>query len=262
MKKIIIAVLCFMLTLSFVACGTIHEQKENNPVSNNSESKPNVNQPVSDVLETHAEKELLKIQFFPIFESEQLENLEEEQAKPTVEHVDIAYSNLVEMDGNRYAGNPELQVFSDYIKQNFSIVLDNNWKVYAHYYDMDKSVGMVKFQYFIGEDEIGTNKCIVFNLNNGKADMIFHTCLDGIADEKALQDRVSSFKTKYEQEKYQLKAGEVFETEITYYSFNYNTGDLSYCYNIFFSYDDGIINNEYGTECFIDQDGNAILKFY
>ena len=256
MQKIILMVLCFMFVLLLVGCGTTNRQIENDPISNNSEEHT-VNLPVPDVSENG--KKLLKLQFFPIIPEEQLRILGEEQATPTVEAVDIAYSDLMEIDGKPYSDNPELQVFSDYIKETYNIALDKNWKIFVHFYDMDKTVGMVKFQYLIGE-EIETNKCIVFNLNQGKADSIFYTCLDGTADEDALLDRVSSFKEKYEQEQYQLKDGEKLEAEITYYFFNYYRGDLSYCYNVLFSYNNGLINNDYGTECFIDKAGNAMPK--
>ena len=259
MKKFIAAALCFVLVLSFMGCGTANEQKENDPTFYNSEPQQNTNQPVCDVSENYETKKLLKLQFFPILPDAQLRILGEEQATPTIEAVEIAYSGLIEIDGERYADNPELQVFSDYIKENYNIALDKNWKVFVHYYDMEKTVGMVKFQYFIGE-EIETNKCIVFNLNKGKADSFFHTCLDGAADEDALLGRVASFKENHEQEQYQLKDGEKLEAEITYYFFNYYTGDLSYCYNVIFSYNNGLMNNDYGTECYIDKDGNAIQK--
>lgn len=258
MQKIIMMVLCFIFVLSLVGCGTTNRQIDNDPIPNNSEENT-VNLPVSDVSEN--EKELLKLQFFPIFSEEQLRILDEEQATPTVEAVEIPYSGLIEIDGKQYADNPELQVFSNYIKEKFNIVLDKNWKIFVHFYDMDKTVGMVKFQYIIGE-EIETNKCIVFYLNKGIADSVSCTCLDGTADEDALIDRVSTFKEKYEQEQYQLKDSEKLEAEISYYYFNYYRGDLSYCYNVFFSYDNGLMNNDYGTECFIDKNGDAIQKNY
>lgn len=256
MQKMIVMVLCFIFILSLAGCGAINRQIEKDPISNNSEEHP-VNSPVPDVTENG--KKLLKLQFFPILPEEQLRILEKEQATPTVETINIAYSGLIEIDGEWYADNPELQVFSDYIKEKYNIALDKNWKIFVHFYDMDKTVGTVKFQYFIGE-EIETNKSIVFNLNQGKADFVFYTCLDGVADEDALLNRVSSFKEKYEQEQYPLKDGEKFETEITYYFFNYYREDLSYCYNVFISYENGLINNDYGTECFIDKDGNAVPK--
>lgn len=261
MKKVIAAVLCYVLVLSFVGCGTAHEQAENTPPSNNSQSQQSTKPPASVISQRQEAKTMLNLQSFPILEEEQLRLLEKEQATPTVEDVDIAYSGLIEIDGERYADNPELQVFSDYVAEKFHVVLDKSWKVFVLFYDIDQTVGMVKFQFFIGE-EIETNKCITFNLNNGRADNIFYTCLDGAADEDALLERVSSFKEKYEQEQYQLQAGEKFVDQITSYIYYYNTKNLAYCYNIFFSYANGLINNEYGTECFIDKDGNAIQRNY
>ena len=68
------------------------------------------------------------------------------------------------------------------------------------------------------------------------------------------------FETKYVQEQYQLKDGEKFVDETVYYAYYYDTSDLVYFYVVFFSDEDGIINNSYGTICFIDENGNAVFK--
>ena len=251
MKKIIAEVLCIVLALSLVGCGAQIEQSEKEPIEKQREVFDNQIQEDIDGNTSGSVKEILKVQYLPIVELQQTE--------PTVENANLEYSNLVEIIGERYSYNQELQVFAEYIKNNYKIELNSSWEVFVHFYDMDQTVGMVQFQYFIGtgDDEIGTNKSIIFNLNNGKVDMIFHSCLDGITDESALLSRVSSFKSKYEQEKYQLKDGEKFVSETVNYTYDYDTGDFVYCYAVFFSYD-GIINNDYGTTCLIDEDGNVI----
>lgn len=251
MKKIIAMVLCIVLVISLAGCGKKTVQVEREPIENqHSESKIEAEQSEKGPVENqYSDEKVLKLQYFP--------ELYLEQTEPITEIVDIAYSNLIEIDGKQYINNQELQVFTDYIKNAFNIELNSSWHVFVHFYDMEKTTGMIQFQYFIGE--IGTNKSIIFNLNNGNADMILYSCLDGVTDEQALQDRVSSFKSNYFQEQYQLKDGENFESETTNYTYYYDTKSLVYSYAVFFSYGSyGVINNDYGTTCLIDEQGNAV----
>ena len=39
----------------------------------------------------------------------------------------------------------------------------------------------------------------------------------------------------------------------------YGTDKLVYCYNVFFSYGEhGVINNDWGTQCYINEEGEAV----
>ncbi len=197
-------------------------------------------------------KELLRIQRFSE-EDEDNTNLIE----PETRQISIAYDTLPEMPVQKYDENDDLKAFTDFIKDELGITIDEHWTVLTHFYDSDMTVGMLKFQYWIGN--ISTNKTILFNLDNGKADMVLYSMLNESTDENGLLERVRLFEERYEQEKRELKKGEVFVSEDVTYSYYYDTGNLVYTYTLFFSYgEDGVINNEYGTECYIDENGCAL----
>ena len=49
------------------------------------------------------------------------------------------------------------------------------------------------------------------------------------------------------------------EEKISYPSY-YGTDKLVYCYNVFFSYGEhGVINNDWGTQCFIGEEGEVLF---
>lgn len=226
----------------------IDEKTENSQASESSISSENS--------KNNEEKVLLKLLCYP--------NIETEETKPTESEskvVNIEYKELIEIDGEWYSGNPELTVFSDYVKNTLNVELNEDWQVTVHFYDSEKTLGLVKFLYYIG-DEIATNKCIIFNLSNGKADVMYFSCLNGKSDEAKLQSRVNSFKVKHEQEKYQLKEEEKLEEEFTLYIYRYDTDELSYDYNVVFLNEWGVYNNDYGTFSLIDEEGNAIQPYY
>ncbi len=250
-KKILTLVLCLGMTISLVGCGNA-SKTESNKSSEIVDSTQTLNDKDGETVnkEMDSNKELLMLQYLP--------QLSLEQSGPDEQTVDIAYSGLSEIMREPYRNNPELNVFADYIEDNLNIKLDDNWNVIVRFFDDDKMAGIVEFMYSIGE--IGTNKSISFSLSDGKADMVFYTHLDEDIDEEALQNRVLSFKEKYVQEQYQLKDGEKLEEETAYYTYYYDTGDLVYNYNVFFSYDEELINNDYGTICFIDENGNAVFQ--
>ena len=252
MKKIMIFILASLFALPLAACTenkAVTDSEVQNSVSLVVESEKEENKPVPETAESQNEKILLKLLYRP--------EIETENAEPEVEGVNIPYKNLVEIDAERFNDNPELKVFSEYINKSYGITVNGNWQVTVHFYDAEKTMGMVKFCYFIG-NEIATNKCVTFNLNNGTADMVFYSCLSGEADEDKLQSRVKTFKEKYEQEKYQLQDGEKLETEFVFYSYFYDTDKLYYEYNVVFLNNKGVYNNDYVTACLIDKEGNAV----
>lgn len=240
MKKLIALVLALVWVLGLVGC------------NNNSQQEYESNAPLehTNSMELGENKELLQLQYFP--------QLSLKQTEPNEEKVDLAYSGLSEIDKQSYTNNPELKVFVDYIEDKFGTKLDKNWNVFLRFFDEDKNEGILEFTYSIGD--IGTDKSINFVLSGGKVDMLFYSHLDESVDAETLQNRVQLFETKYVQEQYQLKDGEKFVDETVYYAYYYDTSDLVYFYVVFFSDEDGIINNSYGTICFIDENGNAVFK--
>ncbi len=98
---------------------------------------------------------------------------------------------------------------------------------------------------------------MIFNLRNGVADTVFYSCLDKEANEDDLYNRMILFEQKYDQEEYTLKDGKKYGSELEYFTYNYDTDCLAYIYEVFFAYENGIINNDYGTVCMIDENGSA-----
>ena len=252
MKKIVLDIICLILLLSLIACGKKTDNNISKPSDTSNNNTLEINNELSgnNLKEITAKKDILKLQFLPA--------LELFQTEPAEKSVDIAFENLAEIEPQRYDGNANLQVFVDYINDEFGVVIDDNWQMLVHYFDADKTAGSIEFDYLI--EDIGTNKRIIFSFQDGRTDTLYYRCLDANTDEDKLKNRVRLFKEKYEQEKYQLKMGEKFVREEQYYTYNYDTGDLAYFYYVFFSDDEGIINNDYATICLIDENGNAILK--
>ena len=194
-------------------------------------------------------KELLKLK------DRQVLNIKLEPNEPNTKKENIKYSNLPEIKEKQYDNDTYLKVFTDYINKVFNIKIDSKWKVFAHYYDVNKTVGMVEFHYTIGN--IDTNKSIIFNLNSGIVDIVYYKYLDSKVDEKELLNRVKLFNNKYIQEKRALKDDEKFYGETTKYVYYYGVDKLLYSYQLFFKYGElGVINNDYGTTYIINKDGS------
>ena len=199
-----------------------------------------------------SDKELLRIRSFELVE-QQDPGLSIGQ--PQMILIDIPAEGLIETSEQPYRDDMGLDAFTDHIKTAFGIDMDERWHVLVHFYDEDRTQGFVQFKYTIGD--IQTNKSILFNIDSGKAISVFTGCLDGEADEEDLTNMIKLFEERYEQEKLRLKDGEELVGETAYYTYYYNLGLLQYTYNVFFRYGDGIINNDWGTECYIDENGAA-----
>lgn len=196
-------------------------------------------------------KELLRI--YSYWDSVPLEDM---NAEPTFDAAGITFGDLPEMDEQPYTGQECLQPFADYAADVLGTVPDGRWQIFVHYYTVDLTYGMVQFSYTIGK--IGTNKSIIFSLENGKATSVAYSCLDMDTDEDGLLKRIALFEDRYEQEKLTLEEGQTFEEEWVNYTYYYNRNALMYSYNLFFADENGLINNDYGTECFIDGTGAAV----
>ena len=198
------------------------------------------------------DENILKLQYLP--EVDFLEDYGEERIES--EEIMLEYSNLDEMEEQKYTGQNWLDIFVSCVKDKLNIELNDKWLATVHFYDEDETVGMVKFQYTIGK--IRTDKSIVFNLNGNTADRIYWTHLnDRNINEETLLKRVEIFEKTYTQEKKDLKEGEILVKEDTVYSYHYAANKLVYSYNVFFSYGENqVINNDYGTVCMIDENGN------
>ena len=186
--------------------------------------------------------------------SKLVSNTNLEPNKPKFNNINLKFNYKEELNEN-YNNNPELSIFTDYISKTFNIKIDNRWHIVVHYYTEDKTLGMVEFLYTI--QNINTNKCIIFNLENGIANIVYYKYLDKKVDEEDLLNRVKLFESKYVQEKKELKNDEKFVDEKTNYTYYWGVDKLVYSYNLFFSYGEhNVINNDYGTEYIINKSGN------
>lgn len=197
------------------------------------------------------EKKVLKLNHL-------VDTLELEPTELVMEKEDnIKIENLPEVERKMYENESYLDLIVNYIKNNFNVDIDDRWEFVIHYYNDEKTDGMIQFTYMIN-NEIRTNKNITFGYENGYINYIFYKCLDSVVNEEDLVKRVNIFKNNYIQEKIKLKKDEEFLSETTNFSYYYNVEKLVYSYAVFFSYDDGIINNDNGTAYFIDKDGNVV----
>lgn len=184
-------------------------------------------------------------------------DIELEPDNPKEKIINLKFSNIPEMKEQKYNNNSELSVFVKYIKDTFNLELDSKWNVIVHYYDENMTVGMIEFNYMI--EEIKTNKSIIFNLDNGTADVVYYKNLDKEVNEEDLLNRLKLFRDKYTQEKKQFKDDEKLDKERTNFNYYFGVDKLVYSYVVFFSYGEHqLINNDYGTTYIIDENGNAI----
>ncbi len=180
----------------------------------------------------------------------------EEGNLPETKNISIPHTTLKEKDYSFYDGEAELDILVQYIKAALDVNIDSNWKVVVHYYDDDKSVGLVQFIYTIGE--IDTNRSIVFNISDGKYDTVSYKCLAQEIDQADLTNRVNEFKRNYIQQKRLLQDGEAFYKEQTSFNYYIHSGTLVYTYTYYFQYLEGVINNDWGTERIIDKNGVGV----
>ncbi len=197
-------------------------------------------------------KTMLPIQYLPMISTDP------DAAAPETAEAEISFTGLEEREEQPYRYAEDLAPFVSFLRDRLGIDPDERWHVLVHWYDAEQMEGMVEFRYFIGV--IGTDRCVVFHLENGTCTTVWYRYPDSSADEDALLWRVLMFQDRYYQEKKELGPDETFEGEQTGYSYSFGTGRLAYCYQLYFSYGpDGVISNDYGTCCFIDGNGMAVL---
>lgn len=143
----------------------------------------------------------------------------------------------------------ELDYFIDYIKTKFNIKLDSKWQFMIHLYD-GESTGFVSFLYYLN-DEIATNKSIMFFISENKVKRVTYSYLENKIDESLLINRVNNFKRNTIQEKKVLNENEKILEENLEFSYNFKLKKLIYSYNLSYENADGIIN-DYGSVYFID----------
>lgn len=234
------------------------EKKDTQPTAEQSQTET-TGQPRNEAQgqpQSQTQGENTKKEALPLVNFTQTEFSQTESAEITVGELNIPANGLSELPEQKYESREELKTLEEYIENVFSVELNENWSITVHYFDDAQTAGMVRLRYDIGE--IKTNKAFTFSVENGRIVSVFSSCIADEADEQALLDRINRFGEYYEQEKYEPKNGETLTDETTDFSYFYNTGELRYTYNVFFTYADGFINNDYGTEVSIDENGRVL----
>ena len=140
-----------------------------------------------------------------------------------------------------YEKETYLEVFTDYIKYNLGVNIDNKWKYIVHYYNEENTSGMIEFIYTIGEIE--TNKIVLFTFENNAAIKVYYKHLDKEINETELLARLETFKNTHIQEKMKLKEKEkILEERVKYI----------YSYSVFFSDSEIGPIVDSGSEYYID----------
>ena len=68
-----------------------------------------------------------------------------------------------------------LKMILDYIQNDFDIEIDNKWKYQINIISLD--YGLIKFVYYLNE-EIGTNRSIIFEINDGIVDKVYYSYIN------------------------------------------------------------------------------------
>ena len=97
--------------------------------------------------------------------------------------------NLPEVKRKMFENESYLEPIVKYIKKTFDIDVDNRWECVVHYYNEEKTDGMIQFTYFIGS-EIRTNKSITMGYENGYIKDVYYKLLEKETDEADLIERV------------------------------------------------------------------------
>ncbi len=205
----------------------------------------------------HGEREFLELEDYS--KHEVYVNFEEGNP-PIMKNINLPHTVLKERYNRFYRNEPELDILVQYVKNTLNAEIDSKWKVIVHYYDADYTVGMVQFVYTVGE--INTNRSIVFNIQDNKYSTVYHKCLQGEIDEADVTERVAAFKEKYIQSKRKLQDGETFCEEQTTFTYYIHSETLVYTYVYYFQYGGGVINNDWGTERIIDENGSAVIIYH
>lgn len=142
-----------------------------------------------------------------------------------------------------------LSVILNYIQNNFDIEIDNKWKYQTSIISLD--YGLIKFVYYLNE-EIGTNRSIVFEINNGIVDTVYYSYINEYVNEKEIIKKVEKFKKNKIQEKKELRDNEKLIEEKITYNYNYRIGKVIYTYCLFFQNEHGVVDNSYGSTYFVE----------
>ena len=176
------------------------------------------------------------------------------------ESIDIYYKIDFDSYKNKniretYNSDENLKDLVQIIKEKLNVVIDGRWKYYINEFNEKSHTGMIVFLYYIG-DVIGTDKAIIFEINNGIASKLNYSYLDRKIDEEAFLYKYNYFINHYKQEKKVIDKFKDYYTisgDVTVYTYYYGNNKLFYSYNIFYKEMPlGTIDNDWGTEMYIE----------
>ena len=173
-----------------------------------------------------------------IFEEKKIENIKFNFNKDTEYHF---------FDKNKDFNN--LKVILEYIQNDFNIEINSRWKYQVNF--ISSNYGLVKFVYYINK-EIGTNKSIIFEINDGVVDKVYYLYINNYVNEKEIIEKVEKFKKSTIQEKKELQDTEKLIEEKITYNYNYRIDKVIYSYCLFFQNEHGSIDNSYGSSYFVE----------
>lgn len=212
MKNKIIIFIIGILIVSFLLIIGIYELKNNNyEDTDNNKTKL--------LIGTDETKELSEGELDSIYKTKKINSSNSVFFNDDIIEKDITYSKKYYKD---------LEYFISYIKSEFNIDINSKWKFRIHFYD-EKSTGYIYFKYYIN-DEIETNKGLMFTISNNKIKEVNYYYLDEEIDESKIIDRVNEFKRNTIQEKPILKSNETIESESTIYLYYCHSNKIVYEY--------------------------------
>ena len=236
-KKVLIAIIAFILIFSITGCGKKEEQKEKTKTE---------------------EKIVLKLQKFDF----DLEEDEEYENSMIIKNENINISGIKFENIDKGMLNEHEEKYSkviEYIKTKYANFDPSKWNIIVNIFAINDGNGIIKFNYQI-KDIIDTNKSILLTVNNNVIDRISFINMDVETDEDKLMNLVNDFKKNTIQEKKEFAENEEFLKDEVTYTYRYNTKELIYTYQLYFYQQHGdnpenrVINNEYGTEYVINKE--------
>lgn len=173
------------------------------------------------------------------------------------ERISLALPDFPETVDETLSGNEEAlgEIFAE-LKSKVPDIETEKWKFTFHYLTNDKSCGMIKFQYFIGED-IRTDKAAIFSFENGAVNHVSYSNLSAFCDEEEKIRMKEEFLETHIQEKRVFEEREEFLEDETTFSYYYGTDTLVYCYQLYFYEETDIgkvINNDYVSEYIVENE--------
>ncbi|MBE6899653.1 MAG: hypothetical protein E7479_03170 [Ruminococcaceae bacterium] len=242
MKKLI---LILAIILAFSGClANEPEIPENNPESPEIESK-------------EEPEEQQKI-FLPLQNFLEEENEYSDNAVVTGRRTEIPVvlpENIEESSSNVFPADfwPELVAeirmdYPDFDPEN------PGWKAAYNFYAVDGTAGMLKINYYIGENII-TDKAIIGVIENGVIVRLNYTNIDFDADEDVVRKKAENFLETTTQTKKIFEEDEEFLSEETIFCYEYPSGILKYVYQLYFlegPEGEQVINNDYGCEWIVE----------